>query len=180
MKCTHKYTEALLMRFDNHRCLPRSEGVNIFEHMVIWPRLYHVFRYIYSLLIEKDICDCWNVSLCLCVPFIQRYLYVFGKSFLFIFLFLCYPYFGTFPFHVISNFKTVVLCYCCKQLNSVMWNFKINSVSRGNNFVIMFDISLYCFSAPLDTHMPYPDSLNASMALQASTPRAVSEEDISR
>jgi len=33
---------------------------------------------------------------------------------------------------------------------------------------------------PLETPVPYPDSLNASMALQASTPRAVSEEDISR
>ncbi|XP_069705546.1 disks large 1 tumor suppressor protein isoform X5 [Periplaneta americana] len=33
---------------------------------------------------------------------------------------------------------------------------------------------------PLDKPMPYSDSLNASMALQASTPRAVSEEDISR
>lgn len=33
---------------------------------------------------------------------------------------------------------------------------------------------------PLETPMPYPDSLNASMVLQASTPRAVSEEDISR
>ncbi|XP_021923055.1 disks large 1 tumor suppressor protein isoform X4 [Zootermopsis nevadensis] len=33
---------------------------------------------------------------------------------------------------------------------------------------------------PLATPVPYSDSLNASMALQASTPRAVSEEDISR
>ncbi|GFG36457.1 hypothetical protein Cfor_11480, partial [Coptotermes formosanus] len=36
------------------------------------------------------------------------------------------------------------------------------------------------FAAPLETPMPYSDSLNASMALQASTPRAVSEEDVSR
>ena len=41
--------------------------------------LYHVFTYIYSLLIEKDICDCQNVSVklsCLCVPFIKKINYI--------------------------------------------------------------------------------------------------------
>ena len=36
---------------------------------VMWHCLYHVFTYIYSLLIEKDICDCQNISvklLCIC------------------------------------------------------------------------------------------------------------------
>jgi hypothetical protein len=65
--------------------------------------LYSVFMYIYSLLIEKDLCKCRNVSvvsMCLFLPFIRRSFYLFGKSFLFLFLFLCYPYFGTFPFHL--------------------------------------------------------------------------------
>jgi hypothetical protein len=35
----------------------------------IWCRLYHVFGYIYSLLIEKDICDCQNVSVYVYVTF---------------------------------------------------------------------------------------------------------------
>ena len=36
----------------------------------MWHRHYHVFTYIYSLLIEKDICDHWNISFkfpCVCV-----------------------------------------------------------------------------------------------------------------
>ena len=52
-------------------------------------------------------------------------------------------------------------------------------VNIAKNFITFYSCR-NCFSASLDTHMPYPDSLNASMALQASTPRAVSEEDISR
>ena len=34
MKGTHKHTEVSLIRFDNHRCLSRSEERKIFEHMV--------------------------------------------------------------------------------------------------------------------------------------------------
>ena len=33
-----------------------------FENVFIWQRLYHVFTYIYSLMIEKDIFDRQNVS----------------------------------------------------------------------------------------------------------------------
>ena len=43
--------------------------------------------------------------MCLCVAFIRRSLHFFGKSFLFIFLFLCYPYFGTIPLSVLCNGK---------------------------------------------------------------------------
>ena len=49
-----------------------------------------VFTYIYSLLIEKDVCDRQNVSIkLLCVPFVWRSFHFFGKSFVFLFLFLC-------------------------------------------------------------------------------------------
>ena len=52
--------------------------------------IYHLFTYIYCLLIEKYICDCRNVSIKLsfCVPFVHRSLHFFGKSILF--LFLCF------------------------------------------------------------------------------------------
>ena len=60
MKGTHKHREASLICYDN---------------------LCRVFTYIYSLLIEKDICDCCNA--CLYVPFIRRSLHFFVKSFLF-------------------------------------------------------------------------------------------------
>ena len=48
MKGTHKHTDASLICFNNHRCLSQSEESK--------------FMYVYSLLIEKDICDSLNVS----------------------------------------------------------------------------------------------------------------------
>ena len=33
-----------------------------FSKTFMWCHLYHVFTYIYSLLIEKDICVCRNIS----------------------------------------------------------------------------------------------------------------------
>ena len=60
---------------------------------------YHVFTYMYSLLIEKDILDRRNISNkfpCVCVCFSSRDLFIFGKSFPFLFPFLCYPHFGGF------------------------------------------------------------------------------------
>ena len=61
--------------------------VNICEHT--WCHLCSVFTYIYSLLIKKDICDCWNVSIIsfhLCLSPGDLFIF-FGKSFLFLFLF---------------------------------------------------------------------------------------------
>ena len=62
--------------------------------------------YAHSLLIEEDICDCQNVSvtfLCVCVFLLSGDSSFFDKNFLFLFLILCYPYFGTFPFHKVSE-----------------------------------------------------------------------------
>ena len=38
----------------------------------MWHHLYYVFTYIYSLLIEKGICDCRNVS----IKFVNAYLFL--------------------------------------------------------------------------------------------------------
>ena len=59
-------------------------------------RLHCLFSYIYSLLIEKDICDRQNISnkfVCAFPPEISSF---FGKNFPFFFSFWCYPYFGSF------------------------------------------------------------------------------------
>ena len=65
----------------------------------MWRCLYSVFSYIYSLLIEKDSCDRQNVSVKLPCVYVclssGDFLNFFSKSFLFLFLLLCYPYFGT-------------------------------------------------------------------------------------
>ena len=81
---------------------------------IMWHHLYCVFTYIYSLLIEEEICDCRNISsasVCLFVSFIWISLQFFSKSFLFLLLFLCFLHFGTFPFHMVSNRKYIYYLY---------------------------------------------------------------------
>ena len=57
--------------------------------------LYCVFTYIYSLMIEKDICDCWNASFklpCVCVCLSSGVLFIFSvRVSCFFFYFLCHP-----------------------------------------------------------------------------------------
>ena len=60
-----------------------------------WRHHYHMFTYICSLLIEKDICDCQNIS-SFCVSFIRRSRHFSVKVFPFISSLLCYPFIGTF------------------------------------------------------------------------------------
>ena len=78
---------------------------------VTWQHLYCVFTYIYSLLIEKEtsvIVETYQLSsVCLLELFIQRSLHFFDKSFLFQFLFWCFPYFGTSHFHRV--------CFKCRH-----------------------------------------------------------------
>ena len=91
---------------------------------VTWSRLYCVFTYIYSLLIEKDIFDCRNVPGKL--PCVYLYLsswdLFFSVSFLFLLLFLCYPYFSTFPFHVVSLLYEGFYTLECYDVNQGMKN----------------------------------------------------------
>jgi hypothetical protein len=54
MKGIYKHKEATMKFYDNHRCLSWSE-----ESKCVWN---HVFLYIYSLLIDKDVSYCQNVS----------------------------------------------------------------------------------------------------------------------
>ena len=74
-----------------------QKRVNVCEHTL--NTAPHVFTYIYSLPIKKDICDHWNVSVML--PYVYVCLssgdvFIFSVSFLFLFLFLCYSYLGSF------------------------------------------------------------------------------------
>ena len=69
-----------------------QKNVNVCKHMV------KMAPHIYSLLIDKDVCDCGNISVkfpCAYVCLSSRDLFIF-----FLFLLLCYPYFSTFPFRV--------------------------------------------------------------------------------
>ena len=88
----------------------------------------------YSRLIEKDMCDCQNISvklpcIYLCLSF--RDLFIFLVSFLFLFLCLCYLYFGAFHFHVVSYW--------------IMNNLNITDISR--EFIELTDTSR-CVSRP--------------------------------
>jgi hypothetical protein len=70
-------------------CLACSLPLKVFELNIqyfqnnflklTWRDLYHVFTYIYSLLIKKDICDCWNISIklqCVCMCLSSRNLFI--------------------------------------------------------------------------------------------------------
>ena len=130
MKGAHKQMEASLKYFDITDAFLNQKRVNYVNTLkdnatwvadkdhqdgsqpsstylqLLWCNLYHVFPYIYSFLIEEDICDRCNVSVklpCVYVRRSSRDLFIFCKSFLFLFLLLCYPYFSTFSFHVVSN-----------------------------------------------------------------------------
>ena len=77
-----------------------------------WHRIYHVFTYIYSLLIEKDICDRRKISaklLCVCICLSSGDLFIFSirvssfYSYFFVLSILRY-----FPFHVVSK---IIFCF---------------------------------------------------------------------
>ena len=64
------------------------------SEIVTWRRYYLVFTYIYTILIQKDICDCRNVSVKLpCV-----YVCLSSGDL------LSFPYFETFPFRKVTFF----------------------------------------------------------------------------
>ena len=86
-----------------------------FSNTLMWCRLFHVFTYFYSLLIEKDICDRRNISIkLLCVPFVRRSLHFLVRvSSFFSFLFLCYSHFSTFlSTWSLTRFLNIFLFYC--------------------------------------------------------------------
>ena len=79
MKGTYKHTEVSLIR---------STTTYVFLNQK--SAIFTVFSHVFSLMVEKDICDCGNISVklpCVCVPYIRRSLYFFGKSFFFLSLF---------------------------------------------------------------------------------------------
>ena len=95
----HKFT-----RFDNHRC--HSQCMWTHWKMASRDAIYTVCSYTLilfwlrktSVIVEKFQLI-FPVYFCLSF----RDIFVFSVNFLFLFLFLCYPYFGTFPFHVVSR-----------------------------------------------------------------------------
>ena len=119
-----------------------------------WYHLYHVFKYIYSLPIKKDICHRQNVSIklpfCLCVLFIQRSLHSLGVCFssrdlfilwvrvsFFFSYFLCYPYFGTF---------LSILVKCSTQLNILYF-------THANHIVLVIQITKVSYYEIISSHL---------------------------
>ena len=90
---------------------------NVCEHMVkmMWHHLYRIFTYIYSLLIEKCICDHQNsfqvsTYLCSCV-------FSYGNLFIFLWVFSLFPYLLSYP-----NFGTFLLTW-----SLLIWLFIVNT-----------------------------------------------------
>ena len=72
--------------------LSRTHSGGTFSNSHVVPSL-HVFTYIYSLLIEKDICDCRNVSIklsCVCVSLLPENFIFSVRVSSFFSYFLCY------------------------------------------------------------------------------------------
>jgi hypothetical protein len=68
----------------------------------MWNHLYNVFTYIYSLMIEKDICDCQNISIkLLCVYLCLSFgdLFVFSVRVFSFYLYFCKTHVEMFWFH---------------------------------------------------------------------------------
>ena len=85
-----------------------QKTVNVCKHTVkmTWCHLHSIFTYVYSLLIEKDICDHRNISnkfLRVCVCLTSGNLFIFSKSFPFPFPFFVLSVLRYFPFHLVST-----------------------------------------------------------------------------
>ena len=93
-----------------------QKRINVCEHME--KMASHGFTYIYSLLIENDICDHQNISSkfpCVCVYLSSRDLFIFCYEFSFFFNFLYHPYLGTWSvsstYLVISTYQVSLLSF---------------------------------------------------------------------
>jgi hypothetical protein len=74
----------------------------------------YVITYMYSLQIDKDLCGSRNVSVEFLCALLVYLSFSSGELFSvwaiispFLLLSLCYPYFGTFPSHVVSKYTSV-------------------------------------------------------------------------
>jgi len=118
-----------------------SIRVNVCEHMVklvpreIFTKLPHgtgftMCSHTFTLLIEKDICDSWNISIklqCVCLCLLPRDLFFFfGRDSSFFSYFLSYLYFGTFFFMQLSHvFIPIFVISIILFLSSVYYRFAI-------------------------------------------------------
>ena len=66
---------------------------------------------------------------------IQKSLHFYGKSFLFLFLFLCYPYFDTFPFHM-ASFTIIIFMWMCGWFNVLVFEIIYMHVAGGGNVCV--------------------------------------------
>ena len=122
-------------------------------HKNTWHHLYHVFPYIYSLQIKKDICDRRNISiklLCVCVCLWSGELFIFSirvsslVSYFFVLSILRY-----FLFHVVCYlmiisvdsgiFREVIGCY--KKVDILFNNAEIID---ENNWEKQIDSNVVC------------------------------------
>ena len=106
-----------------------QKRVNVCEHMVkAAPRLYHVFTYIYSLLIKKDISDHQNVLfklLCVYVCLSSRGFFIFSVRVFSFFTYFCVIrtlvlYFPCDLCSIVIQYKLQCKC-CCPSMRKSLF-----------------------------------------------------------
>ena len=93
--------------------------------MAVQHHNHRMFTYIYSLLIEKGICDRWNISSfhVFCVRLSSGDLFIFGKNLPFLFLFIVLSIFWYLSFYIVYFLLCLkfLLVYMLKLLNFLPW-----------------------------------------------------------
>ena len=116
-----------------------------YEDEATWCHLYKVFTYIYFLLIEKDLCECRNVSVnfsCVYLSLIQRSLHFFGKNFPF-YSYFCVTYTSVLSFSI-GNLHWFSILY-----KFLFWDGLLhNCLSLGQNVFSILSM-FYCMVAIL-------------------------------
>ena len=129
--------ETWMIYFGDHRCLSRSEESTVCKHAAMTAPRVHI-----HLLSPDREGHLWlpkyifQVSVCLCLTFIQRSLNFFGKSFPFLFLFIVLSVLQYFPFHVSLifiwlNYDVLLYAGSLKIWQWVRWCCRIWSRDRG-------------------------------------------------
>ena len=122
IKGTHKHTEASTIT----DVLLNPKRVNVCQHTVKMTPRYCVFTYIPGLLIEKDICDCQNISvtvLCVHVCLSAGDLFIFLVRVSSLFSYFCV---------ICTSVRSLSMCSPFLPYLAIFWSDKISGIYQLN------------------------------------------------
>ena len=130
MKETNKCTEAWLIRLDTHSDLSQSEENKcMWKHnkdsAIVFPHIFILFLLRKTSVNVETFQLIFHVLICDFPPEISSF---FCMSFLFLFLFLWYPYFGILPFPAISGLFKVIQARASNCLPNILNNSEFSNI----------------------------------------------------